>query len=99
MPHLSCIARTSAGNGVGPQLEPWLVVSDPEDAVEISKRHLKKARIYQYVPPSDPLQAWRAAPPRSCAAPATSCLPSCLLLAPTCSGSLLLPASQADVHG
>ena len=27
-----CIARTSAGNGVGPQLEPWLIVSDPEDA-------------------------------------------------------------------
>ncbi len=74
-----CIARTSAGNGVGPQLEPWLVVSDPEDAVEISKRHLKKARIYQYVPPCDPLQAWErlrlalAQLPRPAACPSACC--------------------------
>ena len=69
-----CIARTSAGNGVGPQLEPWLVVSDPKDAVEISKRHLKKARIYQYVPPlltpCRPASGRRAAPPRSLLLPA-----------------------------
>ena len=41
------IPRLSSGWGEQPQLEPWLIISDPEDAQQISRLHTKKAGMYQ----------------------------------------------------
>jgi len=41
------IPRRSSGWGSDEQLEPWLVISDPEDAQRISRLHTKKAGVYQ----------------------------------------------------
>lgn len=41
------IPRRSSGWGASEKLEPWLVISDPEDAQRISRLHTKKAGLYQ----------------------------------------------------
>lgn len=41
------IPRRSSGWGTDEKLEPWLVISDPEDAQRISRLHTKKAGVYQ----------------------------------------------------
>ena len=41
------IPRRTSGWGAGETLEPWLVISDPEDAQRISRLHTKKAGVYQ----------------------------------------------------
>lgn len=41
------IPRRSSGWATDEKLEPWLVISDPEDAQRISRLHTKKAGVYQ----------------------------------------------------
>jgi hypothetical protein len=41
------VARVSAGWGCEPRLEPWLIISDPDDAARISRMHTKKSVINQ----------------------------------------------------